>query len=421
MQIRTPKKYQGVQRRSIISCRRLLFYLFMLLLIALGIGIFLNRQTLGPVVQDALIDAIGELEDRAATMAVPEPTATTDPGNKLTEANNYWTLGATSAAMDTYIEILGSVPNVPEVFRRVAFSMINLERIDEALEYAEQAVNADPYSTDAWAIRAWALDWAGRAGQALSSALHALELDPENSRAEAYLAEVYHSLGQTERAFSLTENTLERDPNSAEAYRARGLIKWLSYNDHEGAVEDFKTAYSIAENMDFVAVEIANIESIILGNHEEALEFLQEVIESNPRNTKALFLIGYIYRSQLFNPSQALRYLQDCVDFDPKNVNCQYELGRAQFDLEFYQDSADSLALAIESGSENPRHYYWAGETQRILDNCSRAMFYFDTGLQKAREQDVTDVIDALGVVIPLCHQTIAFPTSLPVDEETSS
>ena len=181
MQIRTPKKYQGVQRRSIISCRRLLFYLFMLLMIAIGIGIFLNRQTLGPVLQDALIDAISELEDQAATMAVPEPTATTDPGNKLTEANNYWTLGATSAAMDTYIEILGSVPNVPEVFRRIAFSMINLERIDEALEYVEQAVNADPFSADAWAIRAWALDWAGRAGEALSSALHALELDPENS------------------------------------------------------------------------------------------------------------------------------------------------------------------------------------------------------------------------------------------------
>ncbi len=408
MQIRTPKKYQGVQRRSIIGCRRILFYLVMIALIAAGIGVYLNQQTLAPIVQEALINAIGDLEDRAATMAVPPPTATTDPSGKIIEANNYWTQGALKEALDVYLEIADSLPNSVEVFRRIAVGLISQEKPSEALYYAERAINADPFSADAWAIRAWALDWAGRAGEAVSSALHALELDPESSRAGAYLAEAYFSLGQTQRAESQVEDILAEDPDSAEAYRARGLIKWLGFNDYLGAVQDFQTAYSIAENMDYVAVDIAFIESAALGNHEAALELLQQVVESNPRNSKALYQLGFIYRNPLGNPSQALRYLQDCVDFDPESVNCYYELGRAQLELEFAQDAADSLAKAIDLGSNNPRHYYWAGEVQRGLGNCTRAMSYFDNGLEKALEQDFTELVDALGIVIPLCQQAFA-------------
>ena len=83
MQIRTPKKYRGVQRRSIVSCRRLTFYLLIIALIFIGIGVALNREIFAPVVQQALYDAISDLEDRAATMSVPEPTPTADPRNQL--------------------------------------------------------------------------------------------------------------------------------------------------------------------------------------------------------------------------------------------------------------------------------------------------------------------------------------------------
>ena len=68
MQIRTPKKYQGAQRRSIISCRRLAFYAVMLSLIAAGVGIYLNRQVFAPIVQDALDVMIVELEGRGGDL-----------------------------------------------------------------------------------------------------------------------------------------------------------------------------------------------------------------------------------------------------------------------------------------------------------------------------------------------------------------
>ncbi len=405
MQIRTPKKYQGVQRRKLLSCRRLLFYLVMLVLIGAGIVIYLNRATLAPIVQDALLDTIREMEDRAATMAVPAPSPTVDPSNKAVEANNYWLRGALNEAGDIYAEIADSLPNSVEVFRRIAVALINSARPAEALVFAERAINADPFSAEAWAIRAWALDWAGRDGEAVSSALHALELDPQNSRAGAYLAEAYFELGQVNRAEDLIEEILAADADSAEAWRARGLIKSEGRFDYAGAAEDFATAYRIADNMNLVAIDLARTETV-LGNLEAALEVLGDVTEANPRNTQALYLVGLIYRNNQGNPSQALRRLQDCVDFDPEHINCHYELGRAQLELEFEQEAADTLARAIDLGSENPRHYYWAGEAQRNLNNCTRAMYYFDQGLQKARDQNFSELIDALETVIPLCRQS---------------
>lgn len=405
MQIRTPKKYQGVQRRRLISCRRMLFYLVMLALICAGIVIFLNRGTLAPIVQDALLDTIREMEDRAATMAVPAPGPTVDPRNKAVEANNYWLRGALHEALDIYTEIADSLPNSVEVFRRIAVALINAARHDEALAFAERAINADPFSAEAWAIRAWALDWADRDGEAVSSALHALELDPQNSRAGAYLAEAYFELGQLSRAEELLEEILAAEAESAEAWRARGLIKSEGRFDYAGAAADFANAYRIADNMNLVAIDLARTEAV-LGNLEAALEVLGDVTEANPRNTQALYLLGFIYRNNLGNPSQALRNLQACVDFDADHINCHYELARAQLELGFGQEAAGTIGRAIDLGSENPRHYYWAGEAQRDLNNCTRAMYYFDQGLQKAREQDSSELIDALETVIPLCRQS---------------
>ncbi len=404
MQIRTPKKYQGVQRRSIIGCRRLSFYLLMLALIASGIGIVLNRSTLAPIVQNAVYDFIGQIEDTAATMAVPAPTPTIDPRNSLVEANNYWLGGALDEATDLYIDIAETMPNSVEVYRRIALGLINASRYSEAVDYGKRAVNADPFAADAWAIYAWALDWDKRATEALGKALHALELDPASSRANAYLAEIYSSLGQAERAELLLADLLDAEPDSAEGLRARGLIKW-NRNDFAGALDDFKTAYGLADNMVFIAVEIAIIEKD-LRNYETAKEFLQQVVDADPYNPRALFRLGEIAVSFEGNPAQAMRYLQDCVDLNPGYLYCHFMLGRAQEKLGLIEDAAASFETAIELGSDNAQHYFWAGSAQIDLGNCSRAMAYLEPGLRLALQSATQRFAADIEAIIPNCDPT---------------
>ena len=294
MQIRTPRRYRGIQRRRVITRRRLLFYLIVILLFASGIAIYINRQTISPVVEDTVLNVIHDLENQIATLEAPPPTPTIDYTNRMIVGDSYWMQGALNQALDIYIEIADSFPNTPELYRRIALGFINQNRPDDALMYAEQAINADPFSSDAWAIRAWSLDWGERPSEAISSAQHALELDPQNSRARAYLAEAYHSLGDIERAEDVVETALERNPDSAEVYRARGLIKWLSHFDLEGAKQDFETAYKMANNMHFIAVNLASVE-IALGNRDTAKDLLQAVLEADPDNQLAQSQLQYIY------------------------------------------------------------------------------------------------------------------------------
>ncbi len=405
MQIRTPKKYQGVQRRSIIGCRRLTFYVLIIALICIGIGIVLNREVFSPVVQEALHEVISQIEERVATMSAPEPTPTVDPLNRLIEADNYWRGGALGTATDLYKEIAPSLPNSVEIYRRIALGLINSSRYAEAATYAERAINADPFKADGWAIYAWALDWERRAIEALASALHALELDPENSRALAYLAEIYLSLGQAERGEALVEELLEKDPDSAEAYRARGIIRQEYRYDFNGARQDFQTAYSMAGNMNLFAVDIAILESN-LRNYETALDFLNDVLESNPGNEAALLLIGKGHWGAYGNPAKAQRYLQDCVDVNPDNLDCHFWLGYMQNKLGNTKEASLSFEKAIELGSEYPQHYYWAGFSQILLGNCARALVYLEPGLQLAIEGGYQQFAADIETVIPQCDPT---------------
>ena len=402
MQIRTPKKYRGIQRRSILSCRRLTIYLLIIALIFMGIGVALNREVFAPVVQQALYDAIRELEDRAATMSVPEPTPTADPRNQLIEADGYWRRGSLGNATGLYQEIAPSLPNSVEIYRRITLGLINSSRYGEAAEYAERAINADPFNPEAWAIHAWALDWQRRAKEALVSALHALELDPDNSRAQAYLAEIYLSLGQPERGGALVEELLLNDPDSAEAYRARGLIRQEYRYDFDGARQDFQTAYGMAANMNLYAVDIAILESN-LRNYEVALDFLNDVLEANPSNEAALLLIGKGHWGAYGNPAQAQRYLQDCVDFNAENLSCHFWLGYMQNKLGSIDEAALSFERAIELGSQYPQHYYWAGFSQILLGNCARALAYLEPGLRLAIEGGYQQFAADIETVIPQC------------------
>ncbi len=74
MQIRTPKQYRGVQRRSTISCRKIFLYLFAMVIIVVGIGIYQNRLIFAPTVERVLDVVINEMEQGASTLTAPEAT-----------------------------------------------------------------------------------------------------------------------------------------------------------------------------------------------------------------------------------------------------------------------------------------------------------------------------------------------------------
>ena len=232
MHLRKPHRYRSKRRHLMVS-RTFLMLSIIGLLVGAGVFVLQNAPTLQPIAYQLIGTGVFKAQDQAMTLVAPMQTATRDPQNDLLNADNFWKQGSVSEALRLYVPMLPSVPNNMNVYYRVTLGHISQGRLSEAVEYGDMTVNADPSSSDAWAIRAWALDWAGRTGDAIASALQAKDLNPKNAKAWAYLAEAYYSAGQTNRAFDTAENAINMDKNSPEAYRARGLLSWTGHRADE--------------------------------------------------------------------------------------------------------------------------------------------------------------------------------------------
>ena len=416
MYLRTPKRYRSGNRRSLISTRRLLVLILLPLLIFLGLQIYDNRDLYGPPIQQAIYNVVGQMENSMATAQAPTPLPTQDPGQRIIFADSEWSRGAIEAAVTEYQGLIDAIPNDVEAHYRITLGLLMEGQTEQALDAAERTVTANPFSSDAWAIRAMALDWAGRPGEAIASALHALELDAENARAMAFLAEAYLDAGQGERALDTVNEALELDPASFEAYRVRGLILQSVEFDFDAARADYQQAYDLAPNLPYLAIDLAIIDSALLDT-EAAIETLSEVIELNPGNTRALYLIAsYYYRDQ-GSPNQALDYLTRCVEANPDSVSCHYMLGRVQIALDQVDLATESLEAAISLGTTDPFHYWWAGRVQIIQGNCSAAIPYLQTGYPLARESENADLITTYEDSLRECQ---ALPALAEATEEAT-
>lgn len=418
MYIKTPRRYRGTARRQVFSMRRFAFIVISLALITGGIYLIQNADSLRGDVEQFISQTLRDVERQSATLVAPPPTATPDPRGTIAEADNFWTTGALGEAVPRYQQILGSVPNDVELHYRVVFGLMALGDAESAVPYAERAVTADPFSSDAWAIRAWALNGVGRTGEAIASGLQAVELDPRNPRALAYLADAYFSAGQNERAQTLASQAIELDAGAFEGYWVRGRVREEGLFLFDSAMEDYRNAYDIASTrqpvaLGLAAVEIAQME-IRNQNYDSAIATLDDVLENNPENALALFWMGTVYFSFKGDPSTASSYLLRCVDYNPNSYNCLYLLGRSQFALEQIQVASESFDSAIRAGSPFARHYWWAANAHFALGDCARAVDYLEDGFALLTSDTPTELRDAYDYLGTTCGASFRSAPVLP-------
>lgn len=397
-------------RRSVFPWGRIFGILILMGLIGVGVWLYQNRAQFQGVVLSVAERIQRDVESQAATLSAPPPTPTRDPTRFLVDGDNFWALGSAAEAVQSYLQVLPSLPNDVNAHYRVTLGLLSLGQPREALPYAEKTVTANPYSSDAWAIRAWALTDNRQAGQAIASALRARELNPENLQADIQLARAYFAQGQTNRARTAIDNVISKDPDSAEGYWVRGQIREEGLFEFVGALEDYRTAYDIAQGeqpvlASLIAVDIAQME-IRNQNYTAAIRTLDQVLQVNPENTLALYWMGLTYFSYQGDPNQAASYLQRCVDVTDTSYDCYYLLGRAQFALNDYTQAASSFQRAIDLGTPFARHYWWAANAQFALGDCARAGNFLRDGVTRL-DGAPADLIDAYEYLVNTCQLTI--------------
>lgn len=381
MYLRTPKRYQK-QRRHVVSLRWAWLWILTPLVVLAGWQIYEHRAEFAPPVQAFIAEIADSARVGVATITAPTPSPTENPAGRLQIANRAWAQGSIDEALREYEQALPNDPNNVEAYYRYAFGLIMQGRAQDSLRAAEKTLNANPYSANAWAVRAQALTENGRYGEAIASAMQAQSLaqdDETRARATAFLAEAYYRSNQIERAQTTVDSALQRNPDSFEALYVQGLIQGESRFDFEAAMESFQRAYTIAPNMPYIGVEIAWLQ-FREGDAEAAFETIEGILDASPRSADALYVAGFLSYSAFGDGNTALDYLSRCVESDPSNIQCYWYMGSVNFGMGNNERASQAFVRAVELGSTNSRHWLSAGRISAILNNCRDATTYLREG-----------------------------------------
>src|SRR5215211_76723 len=182
MYLRTPKRYQvGHRRRHMFSMKWIWLWILTPLVIIGGWLVYEERETLGPPIRDAISEAVNNAGGGLATMVAPTALPTSDPSDRILRGDNAWEQGAIEQAVTEYQAAVSGAPNDFRVHYRLTYGLILQGQSEDALLAAENALTANPFESDAWAIRGLALSSNGRYAEAIASALQALSLDANNA------------------------------------------------------------------------------------------------------------------------------------------------------------------------------------------------------------------------------------------------
>lgn len=391
MYIRTPERYRGMQRRRVFSCQRFLMIFLLIIMIVVGIGIYEMRDLVRPQMMTVVDAGVNQLDTWQATQFAPTPMPTVDPSTVLIDAANEWDAGRINFALNAYDNAVSLTPNDVNVHIRLTEGYLTRGNIEEAFDYADRTVTANPFSADAWATRSLVHSWEDDFAEGIASAQQALALDPENVRGTAYLAYAYFQAGQDNLASNRADDAIALDPDHWSGYWVRGLIRENVFPiDLVGAQSDFEIGYNLARDQNpamagVVGSGLGRVISI-LGNPQRTIEILNEMLTVDDGNREVLFYLGITHYRDLGEWGQAQDPFSDCVDIAPGDVNCWYMLGRTLFSLDDQDGALSAFEEAIELDTPYARHYWWAARTERVLGSCAGATTYLETGYDMVKE-----------------------------------
>lgn len=434
MYIKTPRQYRGIQRRKVFSCGRIFFSMIMLVLVIGGIGLIYNRAIFEGIAVHSVETAMADVGRWQSTQFAPTALPTRDPSRTLIDADNNWSRGRISLAMQSYADVLEIVPNDVQVYSRMTEAYLTRGDIDAALDFAEDTVTADPFSADAWAIRSLAYSWEGNFSQGVASAQQALAIDPKHLQGTAFLAYAYWQAEQTDLANIRANDAIAIDPNRWEGYWIRGLIRENDLLEFDGALEDFEIAYRLTlemgQNSAMAGVATTGIARILVrpeyANYGRATAVLNASLEIDPTNVEVLYHLGRVEFTYVGDFAQAQEALLDCTEVAPSDYLCWYLLGRSRDKLGDQDGALQAFEQAVEAGTPFARHYWWAAEMEKNLyGDCTQAAIYLETGysmviedgLEAADEGDES-LIEAFKDRMSICRVNIAPQVEVEVTDE---
>ncbi len=353
---------------------------------------------------------------RVEPLFEPTPTPTRTADSYIQEAEAYFQAGKlydpdpplptppSYDAIDTYQRALEIDPSNASAWAELAriqtysTTMLSndadrLQRLDEALQSINRAVELNPEDSTIRAVRAFVLDWYASSPlvsdqrrqelllEAEGEAVRAYGLDPENGLALAFYAEVLLDQQKWSQAEQNAAKAVSLAPNSMDAHRVYATVL-ESLGQYRSAIEQYLKAAEISPNLTFLYVYIGR-NYLSLRLYDRALEYYAKAAEINKqlgvRNPIPNLEIAKVYAQQgeFFI---AARNAEAALSFDPTNANTYGQLGIIYIRSRNYEGARPALKCAVVGCTAEENEVGKAAVQGLQLTNLTVAYYYVEYG-----------------------------------------
>jgi tetratricopeptide (TPR) repeat protein len=351
-----------------------------LLVILIGVGIYVNQVVIADV----------------PPLFISTPTPTRAPESFVTDAQTLENEGKISQAIEAYRQaILADSMNTGN-YISLARLLIYLNRYDEALEQASNALLINENNAMAYALRGWAQGLSGDYLNGTASLKRAIELDPNNHIPYAYIAEVYglqyesntSIIGVIDNAISSSIKARDLSPNSLETHRARGYILELvgSYGE---AVQEYAAAVAINKYIPELHMRLGRVYYYPdVAEYDLAVQAFTEADLLNPSDPLPDVYLSRVYQTQ-GSYATAIQYAEKAIVDDPNDPYLYGNLGVLYYRNFEYPNAIKTLRLVIRGGTSE------AGVTVEALplDYGTISQYYQIYGLALARTDECSEAL----------------------------
>lgn len=359
---------------------------------------------------------LGIQRGRVEPLFEPTPTPTRTADSYIQEAQAYFQAGKlydpdppsptppSFDAIDTYQRALQVDPSNASAWAELAriqtysTTMLSndaerLQRLEEALQSINRAVEINPDDSTTHAIRAFVLDWYASSPlvsdqrrqelllEAEGEAVRAYGLDPENGLALAFYAEVLLDQQKWSQAEQNAAKAASLAPDSMDAHRVYATVL-ESLGQYRSAIEQYLKAAEISPNLTFLYVYIGR-NYLSLRLYDRALEYYAKAAAINKqlgvRNPIPNLEIAKVYTQQgeFFI---AARNAEAALSFDPTNANTYGQLGIIYIRSRNYEGARPALKCAVVGCTAAENEIGKADVQGLQLTNLTVAYYYVEYG-----------------------------------------
>lgn len=246
---------------------------------------------------------------------------------------------------------------------------------ESALELSTEALAQSPSDPKLLAVQAYALQAVGKVADAAKIADDALRVDPNNGLARVARALAFGGAGSFEIALRESQQVAQNNDWRMEGQRAMA-ISYGDLGDYQQAIDSIERAISLNRYLVPLYFERA-LYAMQLGDADSATAAYFQVLTYQPDNVKARLRLCEL-SSLLRERDAAVKYCHEVTDRAPSFADGWYQLGMEYFLQGNFKSAQDALHRCsslqvmqnVPASQRKFECWYVQGQAAEILGDC---------------------------------------------------